>query len=215
MFAARQPSKADIEGFISHSRGLPLSYSPIGIATAAQSRRGRVDELFVTIGQGTADFERARKAVAGWEHFDMPWVPSSSATAIARARHRCRRAHSPLRLLVAEWRSRGVHRRRNRSAATIRIRLRNPDESRRERRRTVRGFDRSADRRRRVPPPCCFVATECSGSDRLPAGPSASGSLPSRFRGGHATRRGRRMNPKQLDPLVGGRERQREGRYSD
>jgi uncharacterized protein (UPF0548 family) len=74
MFAARQPSKADIEGFISHSRGLPLSYSPIGIATAAQSRRGRVDELFVTIGQGTADFERARKAVAGWEHFDMPWV---------------------------------------------------------------------------------------------------------------------------------------------
>ena len=73
MFLTRRPSAAAIERFLDHSRGLPLSYGPIGLVRESPVDR-RFDEQVVTIGHGPADFERARSALATWQHFDIGWV---------------------------------------------------------------------------------------------------------------------------------------------
>lgn len=73
MFLARRPSLEVIERFLRESRDMPLSYSPAGIVTA-DSRGRDVDELTVAIGNGRADFERARAALSAWKQFDIGWV---------------------------------------------------------------------------------------------------------------------------------------------
>lgn len=73
MFFARRPSQETIDRFVSGSRDLPLSYSPIGIVETGTAR-GVVDETVVAIGRGRAAFERARLALAGWKQFDIGWV---------------------------------------------------------------------------------------------------------------------------------------------
>jgi len=73
MFLARRPSQREIEEFITRSRDLPLSYSPIGIAK--ESPDGfKVDEASGVIGHGQQAFERAKLALAQWRHFDFGWV---------------------------------------------------------------------------------------------------------------------------------------------
>jgi uncharacterized protein (UPF0548 family) len=72
MFLAQCPSRESIERFVRDSQGLPLSYSPVGIA--AGKGVGRADETLVTIGRGEADFERARAALLVWKQFDIGWV---------------------------------------------------------------------------------------------------------------------------------------------
>jgi len=73
MFLARRPSQREIEEFITRSRDLPLSYSPIGIAK--ESPDGfKVDEASGIIGHGQQAFERAKLALAQWRHFDFGWV---------------------------------------------------------------------------------------------------------------------------------------------
>lgn len=73
MFLARRPSQRELEEFIARSRDLPLSYHPIGIAQ--ESPRGfNVDEASGLVGHGWEDFERARVALAQWQHFDFRWV---------------------------------------------------------------------------------------------------------------------------------------------
>ena len=73
MFLARRPSAAAIGRFLEDSHRLPLWNTPIGIATR-RPERGRLDEQLVTIGQGPADFERARAALVAWRQFDLGWV---------------------------------------------------------------------------------------------------------------------------------------------
>ena len=73
MFLMRRPSIAEIEHFLDRSRQLPLSYGPPGIVRHP-SAESRFDEQLVTIGQGTADFDRARTALETWKHFDIGWV---------------------------------------------------------------------------------------------------------------------------------------------
>ena len=72
MFLAQCPSQETIERFVRDSEGLPLSYSPVGIAAGESS--GRFDETLVAIGRGKADFERARAALLCWRQFDIGWV---------------------------------------------------------------------------------------------------------------------------------------------
>ena len=72
MFLIRRPSPADIDQFLDTSRGLPLSYSPVGLVR--QTPAGRFDEAVAPIGHGKDDFNRARAALLAWKHFDIGWV---------------------------------------------------------------------------------------------------------------------------------------------
>lgn len=73
MFLARRPSLDAINQFLRDSRELPLSYGPVGIVRPETARQD-VDELAVAIGNGVADFERARAALVAWEQFNIGWV---------------------------------------------------------------------------------------------------------------------------------------------
>lgn len=73
MFLTRRPSQLELEEFINHSRHLPLSYDPIGIAK--QSPMGfNADLTSGVVGHGRQAFERAKVALAEWRHFDLGWV---------------------------------------------------------------------------------------------------------------------------------------------
>ena len=72
MFLAQRPSRDVIERFVRDSQELPLSYSPVGIASSTGGCR--FDETLVAIGRGKADFERARAALLLWKQFDIGWV---------------------------------------------------------------------------------------------------------------------------------------------
>jgi uncharacterized protein (UPF0548 family) len=73
MFLARRPSNAAIERFLRDSRDAPLSYGPTGIVDADPVKGAR-DHAVVAIGQGAADFERARSALMAWQQFALGWV---------------------------------------------------------------------------------------------------------------------------------------------
>ena len=72
MFLVQRPSSGTIERFVHDSQQLPLSYSPIGIASRETAEP--FDEAMVAIGRGHADFERARAALIAWKQFDVGWV---------------------------------------------------------------------------------------------------------------------------------------------
>lgn len=83
MFLLRRPSPSDVERFLRASRDLPLSYGPPGIlgtdlhssdVAALKAERGRRDEVIVAVGEGEEDFDRARRALVEWTHFDLGWV---------------------------------------------------------------------------------------------------------------------------------------------
>jgi uncharacterized protein (UPF0548 family) len=73
VFLATRPTRQVIDRFLAQSRALPFSYGPTGL-TQGTPAGYNVDELVVAIGHGQADFERARAALATWQHFDIGWV---------------------------------------------------------------------------------------------------------------------------------------------
>jgi len=73
MFCVRRPSQEAIGRFVRDSQDLPLSYGPIGIVNGESLCRD-LDEAIVTIGRGSADFDRARAALMVWRQFDIGWV---------------------------------------------------------------------------------------------------------------------------------------------
>jgi len=73
VFLLRRPTPADIDRFHETSRDLPLSYGPVGILQQPPGVR-RLDEQVIPVGRGEADFERARRALTGWKHFDLGWL---------------------------------------------------------------------------------------------------------------------------------------------
>jgi len=84
MFLARRPSAETIRRFLRESEDLPLSYGPVGLVRGEPARQD-LDELTVTIGRGSADFERARTALTAWKQFDIGWVetfPRPAPTAV-------------------------------------------------------------------------------------------------------------------------------------
>jgi uncharacterized protein (UPF0548 family) len=80
MFLARRPSQKTIDRFLLDSQALPLSYSPIGIATTGTARFS-FDQLTVAIGRGDTDFERARAALIAWKQFGIGWLETFPANA--------------------------------------------------------------------------------------------------------------------------------------
>lgn len=89
MFLARRPSAAFVEQFVRDSRALPLSCATPSVLDRAIAA-GRHDEIVGTIGQGAADFARARQALMAWDHFALGWVelfpehaPVVAGTAVA------------------------------------------------------------------------------------------------------------------------------------
>ena len=73
MFLAQCPTRNVIDRFIRESQDLPLSYGPVGVVRARTAGQ-HLDELAVAVGQGQADFERARAALLAWKQFDIGWV---------------------------------------------------------------------------------------------------------------------------------------------
>jgi uncharacterized protein (UPF0548 family) len=73
MFLLSRPSAQDIDRFLRASGELPLSYSPVGQARSAQ-RGFRLDEESAVVGSGRAAYERAKEALAGWQHFALGWI---------------------------------------------------------------------------------------------------------------------------------------------
>ncbi len=73
MFLTRRPSPRKIEQFIEESHRLPHSYAPIGIAEQVPSDFN-FDQASGTVGRGREAFERAKRALTEWRHFDLGWV---------------------------------------------------------------------------------------------------------------------------------------------
>lgn len=71
MFCLTRPSPAAIARFLQASHDLPLSYGPTGIL---ETTTRPVDEQTVVVGNGTADFERAKRELRSWTHFALGWV---------------------------------------------------------------------------------------------------------------------------------------------
>ena len=81
MFLVRRPSQETVDRFLRESQDLPLSYGPVGIVQEKSQPPNRtaqmkwdLDELTVVLGRGGAVFEKARRALLSWTHFDLGWV---------------------------------------------------------------------------------------------------------------------------------------------
>jgi uncharacterized protein (UPF0548 family) len=81
VFLATRPSARVIDRFLTESRTLPFSYGPAGITQGTPAGYD-VDEMIVPIGRGTADFDRAKAALAAWKHFDIGWLQAVPASAV-------------------------------------------------------------------------------------------------------------------------------------
>ncbi len=73
MFLLSRPSSRDIDAFLRASSDLPLSYTPIGLAEHGQDGF-RVDEQVAIVGSGESAYERAKRALVQWAHFELGWV---------------------------------------------------------------------------------------------------------------------------------------------
>lgn len=75
MFALTRPSPRDVANFLENSRGLDLSYSPIGLALPDAPAAGwQIDETVTLIGVGDTAFSHAKAALREWAHFATPWT---------------------------------------------------------------------------------------------------------------------------------------------
>lgn len=93
MFLTHRPTSSEIENFLSQSRGLPLSYHPVGIAKSGAAGF-RFDTASAVIGNGEAAFARARRALKEWRQFELGWAevfpraaPTESGTVVAVTVH--------------------------------------------------------------------------------------------------------------------------------
>jgi uncharacterized protein (UPF0548 family) len=72
VFSLQRPSPHRVERFLRESAELPLSYSPVGLASAPLAGYD-ADETIAILGRGDACFERAKRALASWTQFDLGW----------------------------------------------------------------------------------------------------------------------------------------------
>jgi len=80
MFFARRPLPRVIERFLADSAQLPLSYQPIGLAKRP-APGFTLDEEIAVVGAGPVAFDRARRALAEWRHFETGWTELHPANA--------------------------------------------------------------------------------------------------------------------------------------
>ena len=75
VFLTREPAQADIRGFIAAQSSLPFSYAEVGATREGVPTKGyAVDRYRVRLGDGEEAFERARRALRGWQQFDLGWA---------------------------------------------------------------------------------------------------------------------------------------------
>jgi uncharacterized protein (UPF0548 family) len=73
VFLLHRPTQTRIDEFIAQASLEPLSYGAIGLARVGEPGF-TMDVHEAVVGRGEDAFERARKALAGWAHFDLGWV---------------------------------------------------------------------------------------------------------------------------------------------
>lgn len=84
MFSAKEPSRDELERFLSHQRRLPLSYGEAG-ATLGEAPAGyTVDHHRVRLGAGAEDFRRAVEALRAWRMFETGWTAVYPQGALVR-----------------------------------------------------------------------------------------------------------------------------------
>ena len=69
-----RPDRVAIDRFIAAQKDQKFSYSPVGATRDAAATGYTVDHNRIQLGQGRADFARAKEAVQRWKMFDMPWI---------------------------------------------------------------------------------------------------------------------------------------------
>ena len=74
MFLLREPSKPEIERFVSSQGELPFSYEEVGATRGAPPKGYVVDRYCVKLGEGEEAYERAKDALRSWRQFDPGWV---------------------------------------------------------------------------------------------------------------------------------------------
>jgi uncharacterized protein (UPF0548 family) len=75
MFLLRQPNKDAIRKFLAAQEDKRFSYSVTGTTRENGFELGYdVDHNRIEIGQGRADFERAKKAIRSWKMFENYWT---------------------------------------------------------------------------------------------------------------------------------------------
>lgn len=75
MFLLREPSRENIERFLSSQKDLPFSYEEVGASREGVAPKGYVvDRYRVRLGEGPEVYERAKEALRGWRQFDLGWV---------------------------------------------------------------------------------------------------------------------------------------------
>lgn len=83
VFLTREPAEADIRDFIAAQSSLPFSYAEVGATREGVPAKGyAVDRYRVRLGEGEEAFERARRALRGWQQFDLGWARIVPRTAL-------------------------------------------------------------------------------------------------------------------------------------
>ena len=75
MFLFREPSREDVERFLSSQRDLPFSYKEVGASRQGVPPKGYVaDRYHAKLGKGPRAYARAKEALRVWRQFDLSWV---------------------------------------------------------------------------------------------------------------------------------------------
>src|SRR4030095_5896310 len=73
MFLFSQPSRENIEQFLQQRESDVFSYQEVGGTRAEPFPAGYdIDHNRVQLGRGVDDFDRAKKAIRGWQMFKVP-----------------------------------------------------------------------------------------------------------------------------------------------
>ena len=74
MFLFTRPDKNFIQNFIDGCGNDDLSYREVGFSESGSPPNYNIDHNRILIGNGPADFDKAKAAVRNWKMFDMPWI---------------------------------------------------------------------------------------------------------------------------------------------
>ncbi len=75
MFLLTQPDRKTVAKFIAEAQTSGLSYKEVGWTSKADSPSGfNIDHNRIRIGNGEADFDKAKAAIRDWKMFEIGWV---------------------------------------------------------------------------------------------------------------------------------------------
>src|SRR3982750_4143243 len=74
MFIFSKPNDVLLKQFVSNCREDRYSYSAVGVTATKPPPGYDVDHNRRLIGNGTVDFEAAKRAIDQWKMFDFEWV---------------------------------------------------------------------------------------------------------------------------------------------